>query len=78
MKLPIICALCFASTACAMNSPAPVDVQTPASLSTVQDIQDSCNDDNTTQTVINGHAYFCMDYATFVQKMQQLQQRMGY
>lgn len=37
---------------------------------TVAKIQQSCDDDKQTQTVINGHAYFCMDFDSFQQKMQ--------
>ena len=49
------------------------------STTSVEDIIKSCNNQDEPKTMINGHAYFCDDYAHFEQQMQgiahQLQQR---
>jgi hypothetical protein len=64
----VVCSACGA-----IPTPSPVDASTPASLATVKDIQDSCDNPDATQTIINGHAYLCMDYDSFVRQMQATQ-----
>ena len=49
---------------------------TPDKDKNVLAIQASCDDQHEQQTVINGHAYFCMDYEQFDAQMKAIARHM--
>lgn len=53
-----------------------VPTAAPTSNPEVARIQASCDNKDETQTIINGHTYFCVDYATFERQMEIIQHQL--